>query len=185
MLGNILKLSYTFFNFFFLTKVQSSLVGISLTWLSVSTTGYVYHRNSIMPHSWMCYTPSLDIFKVGWHLEQSSLLDGVPAHSRVVRSEWSLRSLPTHSLILWLSNHPFTVNNCKTGKGTSITTAQRSVSQQMNLANGISYIIHRRPTSFCYRSSWSSLLLFLILKATYSTIVVQENLERELSFRPW
>lgn len=128
-----------------------------------------------MPHSWMCYTPSLDIFKVGWHLEQSSLLDGVPAHSRVVRSEWSLRSLPTHSLILWLSNHPSTVNNCKTGKGASSTTAQRSVSQQMNLANGISHIIHRRPTSFCYRSSWSSLLLFLILKATYSTIVVQET----------
>lgn len=58
----------------------------------------------------------------------------------------------------------------ETGKEAWSTTAQRSVPQQLNLTNGISC---GRATS-CYRISWSSLLLFLILKATYSIIIVQE-----------
>jgi len=38
--------------------------------------------------------------QVGWGFEQAGVVEGVPAHGRGVGTRWSLRSLPTQT-ILW------------------------------------------------------------------------------------
>ena len=47
-----------------------------------------------------CPLPGSVQGQVGWGFEQSGLVEGVPAHSRGVGTRWSLRSLPTQT-ILW------------------------------------------------------------------------------------
>ena len=42
--------------------------------------------------------------QVGWGFEQPGLVEGVPAHGSGIGTRWSLRSLPTHTLLWFCDN---------------------------------------------------------------------------------
>ena len=49
--------------------------------------------------SCVCPLPGRAQGQVGWSSEQPGLVEGVPAHGRGVGTTWSLRSLPTQTML--------------------------------------------------------------------------------------
>ena len=53
-----------------------------------------------------CPLPGSVQAQVGWVFEQPGLMEGVPAHGRGVGSRWSLRSLPTQTILWFCDSWP-------------------------------------------------------------------------------